>query len=80
MASTRKFFCVIFTLCFLIASLSFHLLRAEEKIPIQTQPQISFDSNGYDAGEVWEGEKVFHDFIVKNTGTAELQIEKVKTG
>ena len=44
------------------------------------KPSISFDASTYDAGEVWEGDVVSHDFIVKNTGTAELVIKSVKPG
>lgn len=52
----------------------------QEKALAQNQPRISFDDTRYDAGEVWEGEKVFHTFTVKNTGTAQLNIKKVKGG
>ena len=48
--------------------------------PAQNQPRISFDAINFDVGEVWEGGKVTHDFTVKNTGTAELNISKVKAG
>lgn len=52
----------------------------QEQIPTQNQPRISFDAINFDAGEVWEGEKMVHDYTVKNTGTAELNISKVKPG
>ena len=52
----------------------------QEQAPAQNQPRISFDAINFDAGEVWEGEKVVHTFTVKNTGTAELNISKVKAG
>ena len=48
--------------------------------PIQEQPKITFDSITFDAGEIWEGQEVSHDFIVKNTGTAQLEIKSVKPG
>ena len=80
MARIRKYFYMIVTFCFLMASLSIHLLWAEEKASAQAQPQISFDATSYDAGEVWEGEKISHTFIVKNTGAAQLDITKVKPG
>jgi len=54
--------------------------RQQEEAPAQNHSKISFDSTSYDAREVWEGEKVSHTFIVKNTGKAELNIEKVKAG
>jgi len=52
----------------------------QEKASKQDQPQISLNSTKYDAGEVYEGDVIRHDFTVKNTGTAQLNIEKVKAG
>jgi hypothetical protein len=53
----------------------------QEKAPATgKQPAISFDANQFDAGEVWEGDIVTHSFIVKNTGTGELNIYNVKPG
>ncbi len=52
----------------------------QEKAPKQDQPQISLDSTRYDAGEVYEGDVIINAFTVKNTGTAQLNIEKVKAG
>lgn len=52
----------------------------KENAPLKDQPQISFDVTRYDVGEVREGEKISHTFIVKNTGTAQLDIDKVKPG
>ena len=53
---------------------------AQKQSSTQDQPRILFDSTRYDAGEVWEGDVVSHAFTVKNTGTAELTIKKVKPG
>ncbi len=93
---TKKCLYLVFMLCFLISSFSFHLLAEEgtkkaapdrqqdksqqEQVPAQGHPKISFDSTSYDAGEVWEGDKVSHTFIVKNTGVVQLDIAKVKPG
>lgn len=84
-------------ICFLVTSLPFFFLAAEE-IPrmrisdgqrtenqkgnahTENQPRITFDDTKYDAGVVFEGAKVTHSFTVKNTGTAELTIERVKVG
>ena len=52
----------------------------QEQATSEEKPRISFDAMTYDAGEVWEGDVVSHDFIVKNTGTAELAIKGVKPG
>lgn len=38
------------------------------------------ESEAYDFGEVFEGADVVHDFIVKNTGDADLEIQSVKAG
>mgnify|MGYP001104455424 FL=1 len=45
-----------------------------------TQPHITIDAPEYDAGEVWENEDIVHAFIVRNTGTAQLDITNVKAG
>ena len=52
----------------------------KENLPAENQPRIAIIDPVYDAGEVWEGDKVSHTFIVKNTGTAQLDISKVKPG
>ena len=52
----------------------------QEKASAQNYPQISFESTQYDSGEVYEGDVIAHDFIVKNTGTALLDITDVKPG
>ena len=44
------------------------------------QPHIFIDSASHDIGEIWEGEEIIHSFIVKNTGTAQLDIKNVKAG
>lgn len=46
----------------------------------QEHPRISLDAARFDAGEVDEGDVIIHGFTVKNTGTATLNIEKVKAG
>jgi hypothetical protein len=45
-------------------------------------PMISVDSADYDMGTIREGAQkaIKHSFIVKNTGTDTLLIEKVKPG
>lgn len=96
MLTIKKYLCFIIIVCFLALSSSFcyltaketlkstpHIQQAEvpqEKALKQEQPKISLDSTKYDAGEVYEGDVITHEFIVKNTGTAELNIEKVKAG
>jgi hypothetical protein len=52
----------------------------QEDFSAEDQPQISLDSTHYDAGEVYEGDKVVHTFIAKNKGTSQLNIKKVAPG
>lgn len=44
------------------------------------QPHITIAAPDYDAGETWENEDIINTFIVKNTGTAPLDISNVKPG
>jgi hypothetical protein len=37
-------------------------------------------ADSFDFGSVYEGNDVFHDFIVKNEGTSDLKILNVKSG
>jgi len=96
MCTMRKCFCVIVTVCFFTLSFPFYSWSEEAskrmppstpkdkgahaQVPAQKHPQLSLDSTSYNAGEVWENEKVSHSFTVKNTGTALLNIKKVKPG
>lgn len=96
MFGAKKYLYLIALLCFLAISFSFHSWaekrskegvpdrerpeNQQEQAPVQDQPRISFDAIKYDAGEVWEGEEVAHTFIVKNTGTAQLDIKNVRAG
>ena len=52
----------------------------QEQVPTKNHAQISLDSTHYDAGEIWEGKEIVHTFTVKNTGTAQLNIKKVRAG
>jgi hypothetical protein len=46
----------------------------------QEGPVIEIAEPTYDFGEAMEDAEISHDFIVKNTGKAVLQIEKVSPG
>lgn len=52
----------------------------QEQVSTEKQPKLSLDSAHYDGGEVYEGDEVVHTFTIKNTGTAQLNIKKVKPG
>ena len=96
MFDAKKILYLIVVLCFLTISLPLRLWTKEgakdrasdqqkaesqqEQAPTRDNPKISFDSHHYDAGEVWEGDEVSHTFTVKNTGTAQLNISKVRPG
>ena len=53
---------------------------AQEKVPAEKQPQITIDATRHDVGEIYDDESIVHSFTVKNTGTAELNIKRVKAG
>ena len=80
MDKVKKHLFLVALCCALVITCSFGFLQAQEKTKEQGQPRISFDATTYDAGEVKEGQEVSHDFIVKNTGTAELTISQVTVG
>ena len=44
------------------------------------KPVAVFDAAPHDFGAVFEGQEVSHDFVIKNTGTADLEIKDVKAG
>src|SRR5689334_14033362 len=48
-------------------------VRAEEV----RKSAVRIDSSTFDFGKVVQGSKVTHDFVVKNTGNADLKIEQV---
>jgi hypothetical protein len=43
-------------------------------------PRLEIRETSFDFKEAFEGEKVSHDFMVKNTGNAVLNITKVSPG
>ncbi len=61
---------------FLVASMA----MAADAPDAKGVPVAVFDSMTYNFNPVVEGMTVVHDFVIKNSGTADLKIEKVKTG
>ena len=61
---------------------------ADSQVPERTEtsktrdlfPVAVFPETEYPFEAVADGMEVLHDFIVQNTGTAELDIKEVKTG
>jgi hypothetical protein len=43
-------------------------------------PSAFFPQNQYEFSQVLDGDKVVHDFVIQNRGTATLNVERVKTG
>ena len=43
-------------------------------------PRLEIREASFDFREAFEGEKVSHDFVVKNTGNAVLSIKEVRRG
>lgn len=71
----RLMFCFMIALGCLMAAAAGASDTAPENGPNAVAPEPSFQFK-----PVLEGEEVVHDFIVRNTGTEPLVIEKVKTG
>ena len=46
----------------------------------QNAPVIQVPETTFDFGEVFEGVEVSHDYVIKNAGKTELQIEQVRPG
>jgi hypothetical protein len=43
-------------------------------------PRMILSEEVYDFGEVREGERISHDFVVKNAGSVPLEIKNVSPG
>jgi hypothetical protein len=44
------------------------------------QPVAAVEIDSYDFGKIFDGTDIIHDFIVKNTGDADLEIQDVHAG
>lgn len=83
---------LIGTLCATCILMPGHALAAEGKVAppasspaqpaaaIEVRPSIQLPETSFDFGEAMEGSEVTHEFVVKNTGSAELQIQQVRPG
>lgn len=47
-------------------------------ISLVAQPQITFDEESYDFGNIRQGDVVTHHFVIRNNGNEDLQIERVR--
>jgi hypothetical protein len=55
-------------------------LTAFSTQPREPAPAAVFPQPSFQFESAMEGQAVEHDFVVQNTGGADLQIEKIKTG
>ena len=69
------FFLVL--LFFLILNLNASIMAEDD---VNTYPSAYLPVNNYEFDTVVEGTGIDHQFIIQNKGTADLNIEKVKTG
>jgi len=46
----------------------------------QGTPAIVLEKSSFDFGNEFEGNEVIHDFVIKNSGTADLEITNVHSG
>jgi hypothetical protein len=51
-----------------------------EAVALDPNARAAVSTTSYDFGSAYEGIDLFHDFIIKNEGTADLKIIKVKSG
>lgn len=69
---------------FTVACLSLILLVGLSVVPDggaqESKAKAVISSNIYEFEPVLDGAEVIHDFVIKNTGTATLEIEKIETG
>jgi hypothetical protein len=79
--SVGVFFLCIWVMCIHWAAgpreIAAQVNESSTGIPTEAS-SIVLSETSFDFGEVDEGSVVSHDFIVKNTGKAELQISKVR--
>lgn len=47
---------------------------------IEKLPEIVVDSEVYDCGEIWSGERISHAFVLENKGDGDFEIRRVSPG
>jgi hypothetical protein len=52
----------------------------ESAVVMDPNARAVIPSDSFDFGSAYEGNDIYHDFIIKNEGTAELKIISVKSG
>lgn len=69
--NVSRLFRFVIIICFLAVLTSAHAAEAK--------PIAVIEADTYNFGEVYEGTDIISDFIIKNTGDADLEILTVKT-
>lgn len=69
----------VFRLYHFVAVVCFFAALASAADASDVKP-VAVVEAAYDFGMAFEGSDVTHDFIVKNTGNADLEIQSVKAG
>jgi hypothetical protein len=68
---------LIFALAVLVVVVSGMLTPALAK---EGAPDALLETPTYDFGTSYEGIDLYHDFVIKNNGDADLEIKEVKSG
>ena len=74
----KKTFFVVAAVCMSLCMPSAFAASHRQASEAKAQPSIQVKELVYDFGEIMEGSEVEHEFIVRNTGTADLNIERVQ--
>jgi len=74
----KKTFFVVAAVCMSLCMPSAFAATHRQASEAKAQPSIQVKELVYDFGEIMEGSEVEHEFIVRNTGTADLNIERVQ--
>ena len=70
---------IIFSLFRFVIAVCFFGIAASAHAA-ESKPVAVIEAGTLDFGEVFEGTDVTHDFLIKNTGDADLKIQSVKAG
>lgn len=70
---------VLFTFFALLLSVAVMAQKSPENKVIQSGPQITFEEEEYNFGDIHQGEKAEHVFAFENSGTEPLILSNVNT-
>ncbi len=69
---SSRVFKVIIAICFFSILSSAHATEGK--------PVAVVENDSYDFGTKFEGAEIIHDYIIKNSGDVDLEIQSVKSG